>query len=105
MSCRPRFEFVEAESLPQHGGSSQDFIGLLANSIQTIADCFFHTLRDKQLADIATFPAAAFTPHRALFDQGFQNLFHKKRIALRFAMHGVTKIRADIFTQQRAQLR
>ena len=79
-------------------------VRLIAYAIQPIADRFFDALRDHQFANFTTFPPAAFTAYRTLFNQRLQNLFDKERVAFSFAMDGFTKFGADVLAQKRAQL-
>ena len=97
-------QLVEGEDLAEDRAETQQLVAFLADAIETMADRFFHALRDDELIHVTTLPSPAFTAHGTAFDQRLQNFLDEKRIAFSFAMHGDGKLAADVFTEQRAEL-
>src|SRR5688572_28868790 len=97
-------QFVERKDLAEYRAETKQLVALLTDAIETMSNRFFHALRDHHLVYVAAVPSSALTPHRAAFDQCFQNFLDEEGIALRLAMHGDCKFAAHVFAEQRAEL-
>src|SRR5262249_49280702 len=100
-----RRQFVEGKSFTEHGCGAQRLVRFPADAVQPVSNGLFHALWDNELAGLAPLPPPAFAPHRALLYQRFQYFLDKERIALGLTVHCVAEISADVFAEQRAQLR
>ena len=98
-------QFIDRKRLTKHRGRAQRVVTIRTHAIQTISDRLFHTLRNNQIGQLATFPASALSSHRALLDQRLHHFFNEERIAFRFAKDCFGKVAGDIFVQQRSDLR
>ena len=92
-----RHQLIDSKGLTKHRRRAQSLVTLRTHAVQPISDCLFHTLRDHQVGKLATFPASAFSSHRALLYQRLHHLFDEERIALRFAIDGLGKVSGDTF--------
>src|SRR5262249_9505890 len=100
-----RRQFVESKSFTEHGCGAQRLVRFPADAVQPVANRLFHALWDYELADLAPLPPPAFAAHRPLLYQPFQYFLDTATTPLRLTLHGVAEISADVFAEQRAQLR